>query len=260
MKRAGQIHTTGVRSGDLEKDLTPKQFEYVGRVALAYNEAELIVQLVYGACFAASANLSDDFISRTNGLESTIVLAKKAIREFGSHPELHEEFSQSLDAFMELKGYRDATIHSRMFHVPTGIGKANIHKGKRREILLTVNALKGVYDRFVCLRDELMYLLVVVINLHLIHMAFRFAPLQLTQRRKQIEPMIQAFLPQYRESRARRLSLAPLPTFPEIPEDQQGADMTKILEKHLDTLAKDLGIVDYDHNPFRQERPHKGGK
>src|SRR5262245_11471467 len=210
MKRKSEIKTSGIRSGDLEKDLTSKQFELIGRIAVAYNETELLVQHIYGACFGASGGLSDDFISRTNGLESTTLLAKAAIREFREHPELRDDFSQSIDDFTELKKYRDGVVHARMFHVPSGIGKGSLVKGKRTEILLSEKALRGLYDRLVCLRGELQQLLFIVIGLHLIHMSYRYAPSQLVHRKKQFGPMIQACLPQYREFRDRRRSLDPL--------------------------------------------------
>ena len=251
MKRSSQIHKSGIRSGDLEKDLTPEQFGLIGRIAIAYNETELLVQQIYGACFGASIDVSEQFISRTNGLESTVVLAKTAIREFRQHPELHDEFSQSLDFFMEVKGYRDSVVHARMFHVPFGIGKGNVNKGKRNEILLTEQALQGLYDRLLCLRNELLWLLLVVIWLHQIHMTYRYAPLQLDQRREHIEPMIQAYLPRYREFRDRRRSLPPLPTFPDLPEDQQGMDIRQEFSELLDMLASDLGVANY-HNPLRK--------
>lgn len=252
MKRTSQIHKSGIRSGDLEKDITPEQFGLIGRVAIAYNEAEVLIQVIYGASFGVSTDLSSDFMSRTNGLDSTVLLAKAAIREFRHMPELHEEFSNSLDFFMEVKGYRDSVVHARMFHAPTGIGKGSLNKGKRSEIRLTREALQGLYDRLNCLRDELLWMVLVVISLHQIHMIYRFSPLQLDQRRKQIEPMILVALPQYRECRARRRSLAPLPTFPDLPEDQQGVDIKKEFSDMLDMIATDLGIADY-HNPFRQD-------
>jgi hypothetical protein len=258
MKRASQIQTAGIRSGDLEKDLTPKQFEMIGRVAMAYNEAESLVRLIYAACFGVSGDISDEFVSRTNGLDSTVLLAKKAINEFQAHPELQDEFSQSLNAFMELKRYRDGVVHGRIFHVPSGIAKGSLVKGKRDEILLTEEALKGLYERLLCLRDELLSLLLIVISLYIIHTTYRYAPLTLAQRKKQIEPMIRACLPQYRACRARRLSLDPLPTFPDIPEEQQGADITKAFSELLDTLATELGVANY-HNPYRKEPEPRSG-
>jgi hypothetical protein len=263
MKRRSQLHTTPVRSGDLERDLTPKQFELIGRVAMAYNEAELLVQYIYGTCFGASASLTDDFISRTNGLDSTVLLAKKAICEFQSHPELHNEFSLSLDAFSDLKTYRDAVIHAHIFHVPSGIGRGNLRKGARLEVLLTEKALRGLYDKLVCLRDELTQLLMVVIGLHVIHMAYRFSPQLVAQRKKHIEPMIRAFVPRYRGCRARRLSLEPHPEVPDLPEAQQGLDIRKAISELLDTMAKELGVADY-HNPLREipqkPAPSSGGQ
>jgi hypothetical protein len=135
--------------------------------------------------------------------------------------------------------------------VPSGIGKGNLRKGNRLEVLLTENALSGLYDKLVCLRDELIQLLVIVIGLHLIHTAYRFSPRQVDQRKAQFEPMIQAFIPRYREYRDRRLSIKPYPKFPDLPEDQQGSDIRKVFSELLDTLAADLGVADY-HNPFQK--------
>jgi hypothetical protein len=153
-------------------------------------------------------------------------------------------------------------IHARVFHAPTAIGKTNAHKGRRREILLSEHALKALYERFVAFRDEIIWLNMVTICLYMIQSAYKHFPTQLTRRKEQIEPMLQFALLQYQDSRARRRSLKPLPTFPDIPEDQQGPDLAKILEGLLDELAVELGVADY-HNPLRQQKkpaPRNGGK
>lgn len=105
-------------------------------------------------------------------LGGQILVSKKAICEFRAHPELHQDLAGSLDFFMQMKKYRDAIIHSTMFHVPAGIGKGSLVKGKRDERLLTETALKGVYDRLTHLRDELTHLLLLVIPLRMHHQVF----------------------------------------------------------------------------------------
>lgn len=249
MKRTGQIDTMGIRSGKLEDDLTPTQYRLIGQIAIAYNETEVLAQLIYGACFGASAEISDDFVSRTNGLDSTVLLSRKAISEFQWHPELHEPFGKTLDFFMEMKSYRDAVVHSRMFHVPSGIGKGSLRKGSRSEVLLTEKALSGLYERLVNLQQEFLWMLLAIIFIRMVHTALLYVPTQLDQRKRQTEPMLQAVLPQYLECQALRLSLKPLPTFPDLPEDQQGLDIKKEFSELLDSLAKGLGVSDY-HNPL----------
>jgi len=241
MKRSSKIHKSGIRTGDLEKDLTPEQFGLIGRIAIAYNECEILVQLIYGACFGATSKISEEFISRTNGLESTVVLARKAIREFDECKEHHADFDKTLEFFMELKRFRDAVVHSRMFHVPAGIGKGSLNKGSQSEVLLTEKALQGLYDRLLRLHEELLPFILIVLLLHQLHMIRRFAPDQLAQRKKIIEPMLQVVLPQYLESQDRRRSLAPLPTFPDLQEDQQGLDINKIISELLSNLEKLVG-------------------
>jgi hypothetical protein len=236
MKRHEQIRTSGIRTGDLEQDLTPEQFGLIGRIAMAYNETELLVQIIYGICYGVSSAISDEFISRTNGLDSTVWLSRKAISEFKSLTPNTDEFEQSLTYFLELKKYRDAVIHSRMFHVPTGIGKGSLQKGSRSEVLLTVEALKGLYDRFVHLRHELIQLMIILIYLYQVHAVKKYGALPPDQQKIFTEPTLRGALAQYQEHRAHRLALKPLPTFPDLSVAEQGLDMQKAISGLLDSL------------------------
>src|SRR6266852_9288082 len=119
----------------------------------------------------------------------------------------------ALDAVAEYKTYRDAIVHSLVFDIDKGIAQRIGSRAEIHQILVTMEALSGLYERLILIQAELRQ----------VDLLFRLAdeagaaaiyrgaadPSQL--RRERDVPTVTA---QVQEHRNRRLSLPPLPEFP----------------------------------------------
>ena len=147
----------GKRSGDIRKDLSETQLAGIGSIALAYNEAEVLIDILVSLVLGLLTNTAHEVTSRINGIDGKIELAKIGMRELGADENTIALLGQSLgDAgFKEYKKYRDAVVHARVLDAPTGIALSPAKRGKLDEVLLTVDALNGLYDRLALVRLEL---------------------------------------------------------------------------------------------------------
>jgi hypothetical protein len=221
------------RTGDIRKDLTESQLASLGAVALAYNEAEAFIDTIMVFGLGVAAEVAAEVTSRINGVDGKIEIAKAAMKELGATGDTQAIFADSLGkgGFMKLKEYRDAVIHARTLDAPTGIAGTAAKRGKFYEVLLTKEALDGLYDRLVLVRCELMEACNIAINLSGLrkieqfeHQAGAVLPQAvpvLARTKAKLEQDIQAALSRHRGYQHRRLSLAPLPKFPSESELQQ---------------------------------------
>jgi hypothetical protein len=176
---------------------------------------------------------------RINGIDGKIELAKVGLRDLGAADDLLNSASETLgqDGFSKYKKYRDAVIHARILDAPTGIAISPAKRGKRQEVLITVNALNALYDRLVLVRNELIEICQITIRLYTTR---RWGPMSQIAAQivpnagqipgpptRQIEQEIQEALSRYRVLRKRRQSLPPLPEFPDessaLPETESDA-------------------------------------
>lgn len=120
--------------------------------------------------------------------------------------------------FVYLKTLRDAVIHARLFSSGLGIGEAPGKKGKRpEEVLLTPEALEGLYQRLAILSSELANLEKIIHCQKMIAYSHLFGALD-AQQKTENEQIIQAAADQCRSNQSRRLSLPPFPDFPDPPK------------------------------------------
>jgi hypothetical protein len=221
------------RTGDIRKDMSESQLASLGAVSLAYNEAEVQIDLIMALALGLWAESAPHVTSRINGIDGKIEIIKVALRELGAPKEaqalLCETFGDA--GFKELKKYRDGVIHARTLDAPSGIAGTAINRGKFYEVLLSKVALDGLYDRLVLIRLELIEACNIAMALAMVRtftklnmqfglVAPQFLPL-FDQTRAAHESNIQAATSRFRENHTRRLSLPPLPEFPSESELQQ---------------------------------------
>jgi hypothetical protein len=84
----------------------------------------------------------------------------------GASDEILRSTENTLGGFSEYKKYRDAMIHARVLDAPTAIALTSGGRGKIEEVLLSVDALNGLYERLVLVRLELIEACNVVIRLY----------------------------------------------------------------------------------------------
>jgi hypothetical protein len=121
----------------------------------------------FSAYFSHTAN---EVLSRINGVDGKIELAKIGMLELSADEQTVNLLAQTLGeaGFKEHKKYRDAVIHARVSDAPAGIALSPARRGKIDEVLLTVDALNGLYDRLALVRLELIEACNIAIRLHLV--------------------------------------------------------------------------------------------
>jgi hypothetical protein len=215
------------RTGDVRKDLTQTQLAWIGSVALAYNENELLLDMIVGLGFGAVLN-SHELTSRINGVEGKVALAKIGADALKAGPEFKRLLAETLGegGFSLLKKLRDRIIHARIIDAAAAIARSPAQRGKFDEILLTEESLAGVYHRLDIIRYELMASLKIVGDLWIQastgdsgEVARSLGNGAIVDRhRLESEARIAEALSQLQQRQRDRLSLPPLPEFPDQSE------------------------------------------
>lgn len=217
--------------GDVRKDLTEAQLAGVGAVALVYNEAEALLDVLLAATLELNPSVLHEVTSRINDVDGKIEIVKSVFMAESAPKDAQVLLVGTLGGagFLQLKGWRDAIIHARAFDATTSIALTSTRRGKGHEVLLTSKALDGVYERLNCIRFELREAINVwhYISLNKVTEQTRktltavhpVSDVIAGRARSLTEANIQAAISRYREHQSRRLSLPPLPEFPEIPPE-----------------------------------------
>jgi hypothetical protein len=221
------------RTGDIRKDLSESQLASFGAAALAYNEAEVFIDVLMMFALGLSPETAPDVSSRINGIDGKIEITKAAMRALGAAEDIQSLISGTLgeSGFALLKGYRDGMIHARTLDAPSGIAGTSVKRGKFFEVLLSKEAMDGLYERLVVVRDELIEACNIASNLLAIRkieqlkrqtgsVAPRILPV-LDQTKAKLERGIRAAFALFQSHQNRRLSFPPLPEFPSESELQE---------------------------------------
>lgn len=207
--------------GNILKATSTEQRASIGAVVLAYNEAQSELHKLAGSAFAfVSIGPAYAVTSRINGTDGLIQIIKQAVEAL----QLPEEQSKLFDAalseegFPNLKKLRDAVIHAELSDSGTEVGVAPGARGARQEVLLSSDALKGLYERLVFVKWELTQLEIIMSCQKLLKAyPMLFGPLD-DQRRSLSEQDIQDAIARCQSHQRQRLSLPPFPKFPEPPQ------------------------------------------
>jgi hypothetical protein len=225
MRRKAPAGLRGRRAADLRKNLTKEQLEWIGIVAIAWNELEIMIDFAMAAGLGIPAPLWLETSTRINGIDGKLQLIRLSRVIY---PELNQEIFDTLkltvDEIGQCKRYRDGVIHARVFDAPSGIGELIQRRGAAEQVLLTVGALKGLYERLVLLRAEMVPIVLIVKGLSGYRQTYPLAYSADDQERRLVEEEVQAHLSQVQEHQKNRRSLPPLPPFPELSRDPQGTE------------------------------------
>lgn len=217
MKRDRQHGAQTVRTADVKQNLTQEQLAAIGGVAIAWNEMELFIHFMLGYGLWMPWPLVLEVTTRINGIEGQIEIIRKLSElheKMGTDKAVSEAVLKSLSGIKECKTYRDAVIHARVLDAPSGIGELIRKRGKQEEVLLTVEALNGLYERMVLLRNELVSF---VLIFQAIHRNRQVSQDGGQPNKQSLAQAIQAYLSQVLQHQTQRLSLPPLPSFPALP-------------------------------------------
>jgi len=226
MKRVAPSSRQGGRFGDVRMDLTPKELEGIGAIALAFNEVEFSLGMVLYFGLNLPANHWLEIIQRIGNISDKVDLAKDAATEAQRMmsvvwqlpaPNFKDEVIASIGKVSDMKTYRDTIIHCRVFNRFDKIGERITYKARIDQILLTESALNGVYDRLCILSKELELCAHLLVECLTINNMLTFG--HLDAKKQRALPFSLEKLTPLRESHAKWKALPPLPEFPVLPSD-----------------------------------------
>jgi hypothetical protein len=219
MKRTPPEIDYGMSRVPVLLNFSKDQLAGIGAVAMAYNAAEKpindMVRIGWRITFDA-----DELLTRIGGVDGKIHLVKHAARAVGMWPELQAALAQSLGAsgFEQLKKYRDGVIHARMWDYTRAVGLVVERRARVSQVLLSVPALTGLAARLECMTSELE-------ALRTAYREFIFKmDAENDQQRELCEAEFRAAMARYEQHLNQRLSLPPLPKFPEEPPASRNWD------------------------------------
>jgi hypothetical protein len=217
LRRRAPAGLYGTRGADVRKNLTSEQLEWIGSIAIAWNELEGVIDITTAISLGIHPPLWFEVTTRINGVEGKLQLIRKTRALF---PEIDQTIFNAidrvLDATAEYKTFRDAVIHAHVLDAPAGIGGLIQRRARQEIVLLTADALKGLYNRLAILREE-----VICVNMTLsgLMLYLRFNPSPDDASRKRVEEEVRAYVALLQERQNDRRSLPPLPPFPNFSLD-----------------------------------------
>jgi hypothetical protein len=210
MRRKSTGCLIGNTTGDIRRDLTCGQLAGIGAVTMAWNSVESFLDAALLAGLGLPARIGEKVIART-AFDTKIELIKfVATTRLGLSEEHSEDLLKTLASATDLKTYRDAVIHCQPIDVAKAVGLL-IKRDARYDVLLSQEALDGLYDRLVSVRAEMRSVCLIFLILDDALKNDAQADLDTLLH----GPAIQVHVSQVQEHRKARLALRPLAKFPQ---------------------------------------------
>lgn len=216
MKRPYSKAFKSIPADDIRNDIPQEQLALIGAVALSYNYAENTINRMLYWAIGMPISMHRDIVSRINGVDGKIAIIKSGATEIGIPENIRVFLAETLGegGFGLLKKYRDAVIHARILNNKIGIGELIESKGRHMEVLLSQAALDGLFNHLEAIRLELAALMLMMFEaFSLKNDASADDP-----KKSSYEEDIQNYFAQAQSYRTRRLSLPPIPEFPDEAE------------------------------------------
>ncbi len=215
MKRPGPPVYPAKLVEDIKQDLTPEQLAGIGAASLAFNAAERILDKAIAVSMGLTNSTEDFTVAKIGGVDDKVKLLKIIFEDFSKKLGLDLESVSSvhntLNELLILKDFRNGAIH--VTHIDTGlnVGIVRNRDGKTSRVLLTVQALDGLYERLVYIYYELDSLCGMF--------ALESPKMQgwratIDPMRMEAEPSYQQWLRKLKDNQNRRKAL---PLMPEVP-------------------------------------------
>src|SRR6266446_6043688 len=144
----------GSRSGGVKKDPSPEQLAGIGAVAIIWNEIEYDLDLAIGNGVVIHEEILLHVTSRW-GFDAKNALLYEIAEEAHLPEATLDLIDQTCKALRDYKNQRDAVVHARILHAPTGVGETIRRGAQFRRSLLTTEALDDLYERLDVLRSEM---------------------------------------------------------------------------------------------------------
>lgn len=214
MKTKVAVDRPGMRRIGVLESFTTNQLAWIGAIAMMYNDTETELNELFGVIvdFPGQAH---ELSSRINGTDGLCELIKLGVAALGFDDDFKKEVELTIgsDGFSQLKSWRDAVMHAKLFDMSTAVGIASARRGKLNYVLLTEDALEGLYHRLFSVADEINEIREVVSNYKILKSDCSSDD----QHREQLERAIRDGRARVRSHRSHRRSLPPMPTLPDAP-------------------------------------------
>ena len=192
---------------DIRHDISARQLEALGAIAIIWTQIERRIDFAMCTALAVPHRLWVEVSSRINGFDGKVELIKRgAEHHIRVPPNAMAIIAESLGAISEHKRYRDGVIHAWLVNPDADIADTIQRKGEVDETFMSAEALDGLYGRLSILSDE---------AASIIHILNYY--LAVGHGREEIAQALQACTAQALEHQKRRLTLPPLPAFPQEP-------------------------------------------
>lgn len=207
-------HTAYWQTYELFDAVAPSKLALIGAICLEWNFIEDIVDDAVGWAAYIELDMRDDVVSRISGLDGKFEIIKKGARLV---PLFNEEqcnlIAATIGSIAEHKKYRDAVIHARLFNPDSDIAGTTKRKGKSYEVLISEDALRALYDRLRILSDEIIAVWRLLEGFNFVALDFESGDYDLDKLLA--SPELRDGFAQLQQHQNRRLSLPPLPRFPD---------------------------------------------
>lgn len=209
---------SGGRYRDVLKSFTKDQLAWIGAVAMAYNDAEQWLQFAFLTATSLPCNRLAVVTRLGSGELPNLVM--ECIRTYVRDESIHKLAERTLvgEGFSQLKTYRDGVVHARLWDMQTALATVP-NKGAEDSVLLTNDAVEGLYRRLSLVRDELVELADIISAARGLWAEDVQKDPKLAPHKAQLEESIRVASAQLARLQKQRKSLPPLPAFPkELPQ------------------------------------------
>jgi hypothetical protein len=212
MKRPAPKPRPGKRFSLALMNFSQAQLAGIGKVSITFNAAEELIDDLVRIGWRLDFD-PKEILTRIGGIDGKYHLIKHAAKVWNMPREMQEALETTFGEadFRLLKKYRDGVIHARPWDAENAVGVVVERQNRRAEVLLSVEALEGLAQRLEVMWLELR-------ELKLAYRALRDKVLDYEepdQHKEQLAAEYQGAMARFRLHRSQRLSLPPLPEFPE---------------------------------------------
>jgi hypothetical protein len=209
-RRSTDPHRT-YQEYDFLNDVAPEKLQLIGAISLAWNWLEGAIDAALGMALELHPDMWLEVSGRVNGMDAKLGIIRASVRLFDDALPKQTQINvkQTLTAVEGLKKLRDGVIHVRLTDPNAEVADTPQRRTNVDEVLISIDALQGLYDRLNLLAKEANEVAVYFKERWLImHTASDDTRKQAAASFRQSTTLLQ-------ELQTQRAALPPLPEFPD---------------------------------------------
>ncbi|HEX6376479.1 MAG TPA: hypothetical protein VFZ91_12265, partial [Allosphingosinicella sp.] len=192
------------------------RLQTIGAISIAWNWIEGAIDVSLSVALNLHPSMWNEVTTRINGLDSKFALIKKHASLYldGLGPffdQARDMITGTVGAVRAAKKLRDGVIHIRLTLPEAVTGDLPVGKGQLHEVLVSQEALDGLYRLLLNLAREMDEVVAIFYN----HWLTVHASTQ--EKRRRGAEVFRESLARLRDLQAKRAAFPPLPEFPDPP-------------------------------------------